>query len=304
MDLIIGGAYQGKLTLAAREYGLTPGDICDLAAGAPVPGARCYVHLEALTRRQEATGGGPLPLLTGGGGGGGPGDRQRRGALWTPESGRGGSATGGCCGGWRSSAGQRAPGILRIDGGIEMKLTLLRHGETDGSRRDLYYGAADIPALPESLAALHENAAAYPRAARYYTSGLLRTEQTLEAIYGPVAHQQLPGLREMNFGDFEMKSYQELKDTAAYRAWITDVEHNVCPNGESAPQVLERNRAAMAQVLAAGEDAVCVIHGGVTAGLMMTWFGGGRYDYSVKPGTGFTVTFRDGEPVSYERVPE
>ena len=45
-----------------------------------------------------------------------------------------------------------------------MKLTLLRHGETDGSRRDLYYGAADIPALPESLAALHENAAAYPRA--------------------------------------------------------------------------------------------------------------------------------------------
>lgn len=117
-----------------------------------------------------------------------------------------------------------------------MKLTLLRHGETDGSRRDLYYGAADIPALPESLAALHENAAAYPRAARYYTSGLLRTEQTLEAIYGPVAHQQLPGLQEMNFGDFEMKSYQELKDTAAYQAWITDVEHNVCPNGESAPR--------------------------------------------------------------------
>ena len=174
-----------------------------------------------------------------------------------------------------------------------MKLTLLRHGETDGSRRDLYYGAADIPALPESLAALHENAAAYPRAKRYYTSGLLRTEQTLAALYGDVPHVQLPGLREMDFGDFEMKSYQELKDTAAYQAWITDVEHNVCPNGESAPQVL-----------ASGEDAVCVVHGGVTAGLMMTWFGGGRYDYSVKPGTGFTVTFRDGKPVSYERVPE
>ena len=55
MDLIIGGAYQGKLTLAAREYGLTPGDICDLAAGEPVPGARCYIHLEELTRWQEDT---------------------------------------------------------------------------------------------------------------------------------------------------------------------------------------------------------------------------------------------------------
>ena len=184
-----------------------------------------------------------------------------------------------------------------------MKLTLLRHGETDGSRRDLYYGAADIPALPESLAALHENAAAYPRAARYYTSGLLRTEQTLEAIYGPVAHQQLPGLREMNFGDFEMKSYQELKDTAAYQAWITDVEHNPCPHGESAPQVLRRSLAAIAPVVQRPEDAVCVIHGGVTAGLMMTWFGGGRYDYSVSPGQGFQVTFREGQPVSYIRIP-
>ena len=53
MDLIIGGAYQGKLTLAAREYGLTPGDICDLAAGEPALGVRCYIHLEELTRRRN-----------------------------------------------------------------------------------------------------------------------------------------------------------------------------------------------------------------------------------------------------------
>ena len=34
-----------------------------------------------------------------------------------------------------------------------MKLTLLRHGQTEGSLRDLYYGATDLPVLPESLAA-------------------------------------------------------------------------------------------------------------------------------------------------------
>ena len=39
-----------------------------------------------------------------------------------------------------------------------MKLTLLRHGETEGSRRDLYYGAADIPVLPEALEALRHKA--------------------------------------------------------------------------------------------------------------------------------------------------
>ena len=132
---------------------------------------------------------------------------------------------------------------------------------------------------------------------------MLRTEQTLAAIYGNVPHTRLPGLREMDFGDFEMKSYEELKDTPAYQAWITDVEHNPCPHGESAPQVLRRSLAAIAPVVQRPEDAVCVIHGGVTAGLMMVWFGGGRYDYSVSPGQGFQVTFREGQPVSYTRIP-
>ncbi|MFQ9445379.1 MAG: histidine phosphatase family protein [Vescimonas sp.] len=114
-----------------------------------------------------------------------------------------------------------------------MKLTLLRHAQTEGSLRNLYYGAADIPALPESLAELHRRAGDYPTAQRYYTSGMLRTEQTLAAIYGNVPHTRLPGLREMDFGDFEMKSYEELKDTPAYQAWITDVEHNPCPHGRA-----------------------------------------------------------------------
>ena len=60
MDLIIGGAYQGKCTFAAEKYGLAAEDICDLAVSAPVP-ARCYVHLEAQPRQEapEAA----LPLL-------------------------------------------------------------------------------------------------------------------------------------------------------------------------------------------------------------------------------------------------
>ena len=185
-----------------------------------------------------------------------------------------------------------------------MKLTLLRHGETDGSRRDLYYGAADIPALPESLAALHENAAAYPRAKRYYTSGLLRTEQTLAALYGDVPHVQLPGLREMDFGEFEMRSYEELKDDPAFRQWMTDSEHNPCPNGESAPQTMARNLAAMETVLASDEDAVCVIHGGVIAGFMMTWFGGLRVDWYRQAGTGYQVTFSGGVPTGWLPIPE
>lgn len=51
MELVLGGAWQGKLTWTAKTYGLESEDLCDLALCDPVPGKRCYYHLEALTRR-------------------------------------------------------------------------------------------------------------------------------------------------------------------------------------------------------------------------------------------------------------
>ena len=48
MILIIGGAFQGKLAYALKAYNLTENDVCDLAISDPVPGCKCYRHLEAL----------------------------------------------------------------------------------------------------------------------------------------------------------------------------------------------------------------------------------------------------------------
>jgi Adenosyl cobinamide kinase/adenosyl cobinamide phosphate guanylyltransferase len=47
MDLIIGGAYQGKLTYARARYGLSDGDIFECGAdGEPDVSRRCVCHLE------------------------------------------------------------------------------------------------------------------------------------------------------------------------------------------------------------------------------------------------------------------
>ena len=75
-----------------------------------------------------------------------------------------------------------------------MKLTLLRHGITEGNRRRLYYGSTDLPLLQEGWEALEDLRAqgGYPTATRYYTSGMIRTEQTLLALYGPVSHPGAP----------------------------------------------------------------------------------------------------------------
>ena len=55
MILIIGGAFQGKLAYALKAYNLTENDVCDLAISDPVPGCKCYRHLEALSRQEDVT---------------------------------------------------------------------------------------------------------------------------------------------------------------------------------------------------------------------------------------------------------
>lgn len=189
-----------------------------------------------------------------------------------------------------------------------MKLTLIRHGVTEGNMKKLYYGSTDLPLLPCSVMKLHRMAegGGYPTAPHYYTSGMLRTEQTFKALYGDIPHEVLHDMREIDFGEFEMKTYQELCNTDAYQTWITgDIEANICPGGESGDQVTRRALRSLAPLIAADEDAVIITHGGVIGGLLQHWFlaVNGRYSFTPEPGTGFTVEFIDKRPVHVVSVP-
>ncbi len=189
-----------------------------------------------------------------------------------------------------------------------MKLTLIRHGNTRGNILRLYYGSTDLPLLDTSVSQLEflGGLGVYPKAERYFTSGMLRAEQTLEALYGPVPHEALPDMREIDFGDFEMRSYEELKDDPAFIAWCTgDNEANVCPGGESGVMVTERALRCLGPIVLADKDAVVITHGGVIGGVMAKYFPSkhGRFKFTPEPGEGYTAEFINGRPVSYKKVP-
>ena len=140
-----------------------------------------------------------------------------------------------------------------------MKLTLLRHGITEGNRSQLCYGSTDLPLLEEGIAALKAAVQTmdYPTAVHYYTSGMRRTEQTFALLYGDTPHEVLSGLRELDFGRFEMIPCADLKDDPDYRRWADDsTGQEVCPGGESFGQVYVRAIADLTPVLERGEDAV------------------------------------------------
>jgi adenosyl cobinamide kinase/adenosyl cobinamide phosphate guanylyltransferase len=51
VELIIGGAYQGKLSFAVKEKGFSEAELCDLSKGFVSRAFSCFYHLEALSRR-------------------------------------------------------------------------------------------------------------------------------------------------------------------------------------------------------------------------------------------------------------
>ena len=112
---------------------------------------------------------------------------------------------------------------------------------------------------------------------RFITSGMRRCNETLEALFGTVPYEIEPDFREIDFGDFEMKSYEMLKDDPAYQAWLTgDNEKNVPPNGESGGAYDSRRFLPPSRVQEAGRDAVIVTHGGVIAAIMAHLFPEGK----------------------------
>ena len=96
------------------------------------------------------------------------------------------------------------------------KIHFIRHGITEGNLKRWHYGWADIPLAPEGMEKLkrlrEENIYPRPEKATYYTSGMLRAEQTFEIIYGKREHKVAEKMKEMNFGEFEKKTYEELKE--------------------------------------------------------------------------------------------
>ena len=171
-----------------------------------------------------------------------------------------------------------------------MTIYLIRHGKTMANQQHLYCGSSDLSLAEggkEELADKHYDISG----AVFVTSGMLRTEQTLQLLFGDVPHKVDTRFREVDFGDFELHSYEQLKADPAYQQWLTgDNEANVPPGGESGVQMKQRVLEAWNQLR---EDTVVITHGGVIAAIMAHLFPGerkSRYEWQPKCGEGYAVS--------------
>ena len=170
-----------------------------------------------------------------------------------------------------------------------MRLNLIRHGMTQANEKRLYCGSTDLP-LSEggerNLVLLRESIA-YPPAEICITSALRRSAETLRILYHREPDCMMAEWNELDFGDFEMKSYEELKDDPAYQQWIGGGSAAVCPRGES-QNVLSLRVASGLRKLPeiAAQDILVVSHGGVIATIMEMLFPGEKHFYEWQPDFG------------------
>lgn len=179
-----------------------------------------------------------------------------------------------------------------------MQVTLIRHGQTPGNALHRYIGRTDEPLSSEG-AALAAQVKTAPGVERVYVSPMRRTRQTAAILFPDADQIVLDDLREMDFGDFEGRSYAEMEHDAAYRAWVDGNCMSPCPNGEGREDFTRRVCGAFAAALAeAGErgetDVFFVVHGGTIMSVLseLARSAGEYYSYACGNCAGYRCTAR------------
>lgn len=161
------------------------------------------------------------------------------------------------------------------------RLFLLRHGQVEGHHEKRYNGQVNVALTELGKVQLQRSCqllAAQPLAA-VYSSDLDRCvygAQLLAAQHG-LAARQLASLRELDIGDWEGRTWQELMTDypEAWQARLQDIVNFRVPGGESFQDAAERVRGALGALLAehAGADLALVAHGGVNRIILLDAIG-------------------------------
>ena len=175
-----------------------------------------------------------------------------------------------------------------------MKIVMIRHLKTPGNEKRQYIGRTDEDLSERAVQQFKEQLhcekkevqfgkdqedcvdklesddnrfKSYPQAERIVTSPMKRCIQTAELIYPGKKIQTEELLRECDFGLFEGKTYEDLKENPAYIAWLESSGTIAFPKGEEQKTFRSRCVQGMKQqidrLIEEGvESAAFVVHGG------------------------------------------
>ena len=177
----------------------------------------------------------------------------------------------------------------------QITLIFIRHGETAAKKEQRYLGrteeALSLEGREKLLQAYRQSH--YPEAEMVFISPMRRCRETARLLYPLVPKKEIPEWVEMDFGDFEGKNYEDLKDDERYQEWIDSNGTLPFPNGESRETFIKRcmqGMDRMVQLLQGERKVAVIVHGGTIMALLSSLCGGDYFDYQVRNGEGFVCS--------------
>lgn len=177
-----------------------------------------------------------------------------------------------------------------------MEIYLFRHGKTKGNLEHRYVGRTDEPLDLSGIPLLKNKQTELAGVEKVYSSPMLRCIQTAGICWPETEIQTVDQLRETDFGIFEYKNYEELKNQPEYQQWISSGGTAPIPHGESGEAFRERSIRAFIRCLKEASEeglhkiAFCV-HGGTIMAVMDGLAGDEKsfYDWQAANGCGYDV---------------
>lgn len=178
------------------------------------------------------------------------------------------------------------------------QIHLIRHGLTAANLTGKYIGRTDESVTVTGMQQMEEarKLGGYPTADVYYTSPRLRCIQTMYALYPGQDCYEVPGFDEMNFGDWEGKTADDLQGDETFSAWLQDSMRNAPPNGESTAEFYARicrtfEMIVEGMIRSGVQSAIIVTHSGIIMHLLARYGlpQASFYDWMTEPGRGYSL---------------
>ena len=154
------------------------------------------------------------------------------------------------------------------------KLHLIRHGMTEGNENGQYIGHTDLKITTNGIIELENlrDEGIYPKCDIVFSSPLSRAVDTAKIIYPEKEVLINHNFKEINFGEFEAKTPEDLKDREDYADWLAG-KIPAAPGGESAMDFATRLCTGIGEVVRymMNNDvfsAAIVMHGGAIMTLL------------------------------------
>lgn len=183
------------------------------------------------------------------------------------------------------------------------RLVIIRHAETEANVSGIWHGAMDAPLTPRGRRQVDATAVRIAQLVRdcpvdhFYVSPLPRAQSTATAIAAAIqlAPTVETDLREFNLGDWEGRSFFELREREdLWGRWAADPAF-APPNGESPVTFGTRVQAVFADLLDRHPRAtlLLVTHGAVISHILATRLGAGPEEWRTWEVHNCAVTIAD-----------